>query len=389
MARGPDNRDDPDLPNLRRFRLGSDGSTMAPVPEPIPTRDGDTEGDVASDEAQPGSSPVNDPSAEDTTLLDFDDVSDEFDETDLAQTRTAQFPTTAPSRSQPATGPVIPPSLPIASPRPTTAGADRAPNTSPIASNPRPGGPPGPHQRPSTSAPDGPAEGRKKKALWAAGIGALVILLAAFVLIAKPFGDDPVRQDADNTSNPSSRPSSRTSDSAEATPTAPNGATPDRLPPNTGGLPAPGSPRPADPDKWATKVCGAIADYQETSAGLAQDVDSVGNSAVAKAKLVTIAEKSSSVLTDLRANLSDITDGGTASDLTKIQGAVAAAADDAAASIDPTSSGNKEQSGGTFGDKIKEALERPTSTLKSEVAKLDTALHKTISSAKACEPLDL
>ncbi len=364
MAGGHHNRDDPDLPKLTRFRLGPDGSTMMPIPEPRPAQRHDAV--LQADD--------------DTTILNFDVVSDDFDESDLTESL-RQFPATA---SLPGTGagPAPQPSGPIPPPQSAAtpsgpAGAYSARGTAPTQDQPS-----------NAAVPDAPGGAGKRRALWAAGAAAVVVLVAAFVLIAKPFSDAaPAPQDKGKASDSSSRPADRDSGSAESSTPPPNGATPERLPPNSGGVP--GSPRPADPSKWATNICGAITSYQQASEGLSQDIAGLGTSPVAKAKLVTIVQQGGTLLTNLRADLASITEGGDNGKLTKVQTAVATAADDAAVSIDPASSDNKGQSVAIFGDKVKEELARPTSTLKSEVAKLDTALQKTISGAKACEPLDL
>ena len=218
-------------------------------------------------------------------------------------------------------------------------------------------------------------------------------MLAAFVLIAKPFSDDaPTHRDGGATSSSKSQPADRDSESAEASPTAPDGATPDRLPPNTGGLPAPGSPRPADPDKWASNICSAFGDYEVTAAALiknVENVEDVGNGSAANTKMSKIAQLGNGLLSDLRTSLAGIVDGEGNDELTKLQGEVTTVTNDAAASINPADPDNKTQSAGQLGDKVKDALTQPKSTLKSEVAKLDKDLQETIHQTKSCKPLDL
>ncbi len=360
MSGGHRNRDDPDLPKLRRFRLGPDGSTMTPVP---------VSGAAHHDD-------------DDVVGNDFDEVSDQFDEGDLTESRTTQFPTMGPSRNGPGPMPMSSGSMPPV----RSATGQPGPNSA----YPARGTAPARDQPSNTVAPEAPAPAGKKRALWAVGTAAVVVLLAAFVLIAKPFSDDaPAPQDTGVTNSSRSEPANRDSGSAQTSPTAPNGVTPDRLPPTTGGLPAPGSPRPADPNKWATTVCGAISTYEQTSASFSQTIDQLGTSPVANAKMVTIASQSSTLLTDLRTGLADITEGGDNGKLSDIQNAVATAADDAATGIDPARSDNKGQSIGTYGDKVKEALAQPKSTLKSEVAKLDKGIRNTVKETAACKPLDL
>jgi len=225
--------------------------------------------------------------------------------------------------------------------------------------------------------------------LWAVGAAAVVVLVVAFLLIAKPFGGDEAgSHDADSKSDTTSARTDRDNASDEAAPTG-SGVNPGRVAPGTGGLPAPGGTRSADPSSWATSICSAIDKYKQSSNVLSDNVDDAIDSSVSQAKMSALAEQSNGLLSQLRSTLATIVDAGGNKSLAKVQAAVTAATDDAAAKVDPDSPTNENQSTEKFGAKIKEALSAPTTTFRSEVDDLDKQDKQAITDTAACAPLDL
>lgn len=299
------NADNPELPKLRRFRLAPNSSGKAREIRPPE--------DPHANPRTPSST------SDDPTVVHFDEVSDEFDENDLGSaddpgladpdtllrhtdsqfqasvlpsvpgTRlpAAQIPATQPPTAQPGAQPVSRPpagaswSTPGGSPPPIKSAARERDESARAAGEPDGPKGPGTGEFPTRSQDDGENGGSKNR-IWIAAAAAVVVLVGAFVLIARPFGSegsatDPAGGASSQTTGTSSNPSASDRKSSEA----------GRLPQESGAIPPnPTGPRADDPGSWASSVCTVTGAFDPVAKKIAADVDDAGTSSSANSDLM-------------------------------------------------------------------------------------------------------
>ena len=382
MARGNNNADNPELPKLRRFRLAPNGSGK--------TREIRPPEDPHANPQTPSST------SDDTTVVNFDEVSDEFDESDLGS---ADDPGLADpdtllrhtdSQFQASVRPPVPGTRLPAAQIPATQPPTVQPGAQPVSRPPTganwrtPGGSPGTGEFPTRSQDDG-ENGGSKNLIWIAAAAAVVVLVGAFVLIARPFGNDgsatdPAGGASSQTTGTSSNPNASDRKSSEA----------GRLPQESGAIPPnPTGPRADDPGSWASSVCTVIGAFDPVAKKIAADVDDAGTSSSANSDLMVLEQQSHDALQDLKGHLQAIDDADGNAELTAVQTSVIEATSDAAGNVDTSKPESKIRTPKARAESIKSAVQRPKSSLQAEVSKLDEASQQPISATDSCKPLGI